>query len=481
MDQAEQTNQLAEVLYLLKKLEGAQIPQGLRDKIDVMLKRLRRMARQGVSAGEYEAVAKYIDWCLKIPWNKNIQDNLDLNNAKQVMDARHYSHENVKSMILEFLSILKRKNEQGITDYSSPVLAFVGVQGAGKTTLAMAIAESLGRPFFRISLGAIGHASELRGSSSSDYSGQPGQIVRCLVNSQCMNPVILLDEFDKVSGEESLRKDFMAIMLEILDPQQNQTFRDWYIDYPIDLSKILFIATANRFTTLSRELLDRLEIVEFSDYPMEIKQKIAKDYLYPLALTYAGLSPEEFIVADDVWPDLVNAFGRDQGVRRLERNLQRVARTVIKDIMTGVTTKVVVDRSNVHQFIEHALPSIEAIRNIDYTIGPDQHIEEASAVPPVISPSGVAKAAAENNKVPLPPVASNLPVRSVPPAPGGAAVPAVSVPAIPIPPAPVPAPPSVASVPPSSVPPQVVTPSLAPVLPPSDAPAGSMAQQLAGI
>lgn len=377
VDQAEQTNQLAEVLYLLRKLEGAQLPDGLREKIDVMLKRLRRMARQGSSAGEYEAVAKYIDWCMKVPWGKYVQDNLDLDNVLKTMNMYHYSHDDIKSTILEFLSILKRKNEIGEIDYTSPVLAFVGVQGSGKTTLARAIAEALGRPFFRISLGAVGHASELRGSPSSDYSGQPGQIIRCLVNSQCMNPVILLDEFDKVSGEESSRKDFMAIMLEILDPQQNRTFRDWYIDYPVDLSKIIFIATANRFSTLSRELLDRLEIVEFSDYPMETKLKIAKDYLFPLTLAYAGLREGELIISEDVWSELVQAFGQDQGVRRLERNLQRVARSVIKDIMTGKTASVTINKSNVKMYIDLALPSIEAIRHIDYTLGPDQGIGRA--------------------------------------------------------------------------------------------------------
>ncbi len=400
MDQAEQTNQLAEVLFLLRKLEGARLPAGLREKIDVMLKRLRRMARQGISAGEYEAVAKYIDWCMNVPWGRYVQDNLDLNNAKQVMDMHHYSHDNIKSVILEFLAILKRKTELGESEYSSPVLAFVGVQGSGKTTLARAIAEALGRPFFRISLGAIGHSSELRGSPSSDYSGQPGQIIRCLVNSQCMNPVILLDEFDKVSGEESLRKDFMAIMLEILDPQQNRTFRDWYLDYPVDLSKILFIATANRFTTLSRELLDRLEIIEFSDYPIDIKYRIAKDYLFPLVLTYAGLRPEELVIDDEVWPDIVNRFGQDQGVRRLERNLQRVARVVIKDIMTGKTGAVRIDRSNVNQYLEQALPSIEAIRNIDYTLGPDQGIGRSIKTASVVDTTGGVAHLTDSNPVP---------------------------------------------------------------------------------
>ncbi len=372
MKPPEQTTQLGEVTFLLKKLEGSNLPPGLREKIDVMLKRLRRMARQGLAAGEYEAVAKYIDWSLSIPWNKYVEDNLDLPSVRSIMDARHYSHENVKDIVLEYLAILNRKTQQKDSGYSSPVLAFVGVQGSGKTSLAMAIAESLGRPFFRISLGAIGQPSELRGSSSTDYTGQPGQVIRCLVGSQCMNPVILLDEFDKVSGSESMRKDFMAIMLELLDPQQNKTFRDWYVDYPLDLSKVLFIATANRFTTLSRELLDRMEIIEFQDYTMDVKAKIAKDYLFPQSLYYAGLNKNELQITDEAWPILVNAFGQDQGVRRLERNLQRLARRVIKSIIMGETKQVIVDAQNAQEHAKYALPSIEEIRHIDYTLSSEK-------------------------------------------------------------------------------------------------------------
>jgi ATP-dependent Lon protease len=187
-----------------------------------------------------------------------------------------------------------------------------------------------------------------------------------------MNPVILLDEFDKVSGKEALRKDYMAIMLEILDPQQNKTFRDWYLDYPVDLSKVLFIATANRFTTLSRELLDRMEIIEFPDYTMEVKTKIAIDYLFPQVLYYAGLRENELQITEEGWKILVEAFGQDQGVRRLERNLQRLARKVIKDIVMGKTTQVVIDGSNANQYAKDALPSIEDVRHIDYTLSSER-------------------------------------------------------------------------------------------------------------
>jgi ATP-dependent Lon protease len=365
---SEKTTQLSEVLYLTAKLDEADIPLDLKEKISLKIKRLRRMARQGQSAGEYESVAKYIDWCLSIPWKNYIKDNIDLISAKKVMDSIHYGSEDVKSVVLEYLAMLSRKYELKDSRYSSPVLAFVGVQGSGKTSLARAIATALGRPFYRISLGALGHASELRGSPSDNLGSEPGSIVRSIVRARCMNPVILLDEFDKVSGDEGSRKDFMAIMLELLDPEQNTTFRDWYVDYPLDLSKVLFIATANRFTTISRELLDRLEFIEFNDYKLEEKAIIAKYYLFPKVLQYAGLTKDELIIENDVWGDLVNAFGREQGVRRLERNLQKLARGVLKQITMKETVSVKITKENVDRYTKLALPSIEKVRGIDYTL-----------------------------------------------------------------------------------------------------------------
>ncbi len=367
----EQTTQLAEVLYLSSKLEGAVIPDSLREKIDLKLKRLRRMARQGQSAGEYEPIAKYIDWCLSIPWGRYVRDNLDLTFAKSVMDSMHYGSEDVKDVVLEYLAVMKRKTELGDKHYCSPVLAFVGVQGSGKTSLAKAIAKALGRPFYRISLGAVGTSKELRGSPSDDLTGYPGQIVKSIVNSGCMNPVVLLDEFDKVSGNESARTDFMAIMLEILDPEQNTNFRDWYIDYPVDLSKVLFIATANRFRTISRELLDRLEFIEFPDYSFQDKAIIARDYLYPKVLDYAGLRPEELVIDDNVWVTLAEAFGKDNGVRRLEQNMQKLARRTVKAIGMGEYTQLHITSQNVQEQTRKTLPSVEEVRYKDYTLGKD--------------------------------------------------------------------------------------------------------------
>ncbi|MCA9375393.1 AAA family ATPase [Candidatus Dojkabacteria bacterium] len=362
IDNSDQTSQLSEVIYLTNLLQSAEIPPALKDKIEVKLKRLRRMARQGQSAGEYESVAKYIDTCLKIPWNKVHQDNLDLVSVKKKMDELHYGSENVKEVVMEYLAVMKRKTESGNADYTSPVLAFVGVQGGGKTSLAKAIASALGRPFYRISLGAVGKPSELRGTPSSSIDSQPGQIVRALANAECMNPVVLLDEFDKVSGDDGLRTDLMAILLEIMDPEQNKNFRDWYLDYPVDLSKILFIATANRFTTITRELLDRLEIIEFPDYTIDEKVQIAKKYLFKKSLRYAGLSENELVIEDDAWPILTKSYGKDYGVRRLEQNLQKLCRKVTKAIVLGRAQRVEINSSNATQFVDYIVSDLESLR-----------------------------------------------------------------------------------------------------------------------
>lgn len=366
-----QTTQLSEIAYLSSKIEESQLPQGLFEQIDLKIKRLRRMARQGQSAGEYESVAKYIDWCMSIPWGTYSPENLDINQVKQSIDQLHYGSEDVKQVILEYIAVLNRKSQLQDQTYSAPVLAFVGVQGAGKTSLAKAIAKSLGRPFVRLPLGAVGSSTELRGESSTHLGAKPGMIIKSIVDAGSLNPVILLDEFDKVSGNESSRQDFMAIMLEILDPGQNHSFSDRYVDYPIDLSKVMFIATANRFNTISRELLDRMEFIEFEDYTVNEKQVIAKNYLYPKALEYAGLQPNELVIQDDAWPKLVEIYGNDQGVRRLEQNLKKLSRLVLKGIVSGQFPQVVINKENAHYFEKYALPSVEEVRDKDFTLKRD--------------------------------------------------------------------------------------------------------------
>jgi len=230
-----QTTQLAEVDYLLEKIEKQKLPEELKENIDVMLSRVRRMARQGRGSEEYEFTARYVDWAMRIPWYARTKDVIDIAKTKQILDARHYGSEKVKKTILEYLAVLKLRRDRGANTESqrAPLLVFVGPQGTGKTTIAKSIAESMGRVFQRISLGGISSASEIRGVPKGEPNAGPGQIIKTLAKARSLNPVILLDEIDKTSGSKAVMQDFMAILLEVLDPQQNKTFRDLYVDYPI--------------------------------------------------------------------------------------------------------------------------------------------------------------------------------------------------------------------------------------------------------
>lgn len=362
----DQTTQIAEVEFLLEKVKVANIPTKLKEELDLMLRRIRRMARQGQESGEYESVAKFFDWCSRIPWVKYNQDNLDLDNAKKTMDSHHYGGEEIKQAIIEYLAVLKKKQMTQSAKYEAPAMCFIGPQGTGKTTMTRAIAEALGRPFYRIALGALSSSSELRGRPKGTPDAEPGQIIKALATTGSLSPVILLDEIDKVSGQEAILQDFMAILLEILDPQQNTAFRDHYIDYPIDLSRIFFICTANTLKTITRALLDRLEIVEFKDYTPEEKAIIARDYLTSKILEYASLSPQELQFSNDVWPIIIDKFGKDPGIRKLESNIERLARKVTKQIVTGETQSVTITPQNINNYVEEAAP-LEELKEKEFT------------------------------------------------------------------------------------------------------------------
>jgi len=350
------TTQLAEIEFLLKKTEGADhVPAKLREEIDISIKRIRRMARQGNISEEYEIVAKYIDWCMRVPWGVITQDNLDIPNVTEMMNSEHYGLTSVKESIIEYLAVLKKKQQMGIKDFRAPIICFAGPQGTGKTTMAKIIAKSLGRSFYRISLGALSAPTELRGMPKGTIDSEPGQIVKALAKCQSFSPVILLDELDKVSGEQGRLKDFMAILLEILDPQQNTTFRDQYIDYPLDLSKIFFICTANTLETITKALLDRLEVIQFVDYTPEEKMVIGRDYLLKHVLDYAGLKPDEFRISDDVWKVIVDKCGQNEGIRTLERMMERMARKSAKQIVTGQLSTVTVTLDNVGDYLVEAV------------------------------------------------------------------------------------------------------------------------------
>lgn len=328
------------------------LPDELRERLNQMIERLNRMARLGHYASEFDTLSRYIEVVTSIPWVGETTDILDLNRAKERLDANHYGMGYVKERILEYLSsliLLKKRGKEAVS--RSPIMLLVGLQGVGKTTLAISVAEALGRKFVRIAMGGLGSTLELRGKSKVLSDAEPGQIIKALVKTGVKNPLILLDEIEKSSGEQGLRSDIMAVLLEILDPNQNIAFRDHYIDYPVDLSNVMFICSANNIGTLSAALMDRMEVIKMPSYTDEEKIVIARDYLMPKVLEKTGLLPEELQIDPNLWPGVVRPFGFDTGIRSLGRTLESIARKVAKDIVEGKATKVYITAENLKYYL----------------------------------------------------------------------------------------------------------------------------------
>ncbi len=345
-----------DIAFLLQKLRSSACPEQLRLEVERKLAIIIKTAQFGGFSAEFEKITKYVEWVSRIPWGKYTVDNLSLANVKKTLDKHHYGIEKVKERILEYVSVMKLKMDQEKTNVvRAPVMCFVGLQGIGKTSLAKAIGEAIGRATVRIAMGGLGSTYELRGKPRTEADAEPGQIIKALVNAGSMNPLIILDEMDKVSGNVALRKDFMAILLEILDPEQNYAFRDHYIDYPVDLSKVFFIATANNLGNLSAALLDRLEIVRFYSYSDEEKEVIGKFYLLPKIMQEVGLTSEQLEFTDDAWPTIVRPLGFDAGIRQLKRNLYSICRKVAKIIVLGKAKKVVINSNNAKSFIDESV------------------------------------------------------------------------------------------------------------------------------
>ncbi len=333
--------------------EIAGVPPLLEDRLRQMLRRLNRMAQLGHYSSEFDNISRYVETVAKIPWSKSTVDKLDLKEARGLLDASHYGMDYVKERILEYLSTLILIKDRGGDMFAkTPVLLFTGLQGVGKTTLAISIAKALGRQFVRIAMGGIGSTLELRGKSKTYPEAEPGQIVKALLKTQVMNPVILLDEIEKASGEKGLLSDVMAILLEILDPNQNHEFRDHYVDFPVDLSQVLFICSANNVGTISAALMDRMEVIKMPSYTDHEKLVIAKNYLLPKIFENSGLKPGELLVDESLWPSIVRPFGYDSGIRSLGRTLEAICRKVAKQIVEGSVTQVHLTSEN----LKHYLP-----------------------------------------------------------------------------------------------------------------------------
>lgn len=364
-DDVAQKSILAEVVELQNKLSNSNAPIELKEDAMRTIERLERMAKWGNYSSEFESVDKYVDWITRIPWGALSEDNLDINNAKQLMDSTHYGMDTIKNLILDYLAVMQLQKMTGRnssntesnmsnlrgSSANAPVLLFLGLQGVGKTSIAKSIAQSMGRKFARVSLGAIGDVRTLRGTPRHEIDAEPGQIVKALIRTQSMNPVILIDEIEKASGNAGLLNDVMAALLEILDPEQNATFVDHYVDHPVDLSQVFFICTANNLGGLSAALLDRVEIIRFTSYSDEEKEVIAKQYILPKVLKNMGLTQEHIQIQDSVWPLLIRPVGFDAGIRQLERNIATLTRSAARQIVGGHPTPISITPENVKEYV----------------------------------------------------------------------------------------------------------------------------------
>jgi ATP-dependent Lon protease len=344
---------LEELETLTKRINNTKgLPPELKEKLDQIVQRLERMANLGHYAEEFDTEASYIETVTAIPWYTKTEDRLDLQETRKLLDSTHYGMDYVKDRVLEYLAtliLLKQRGRDAIA--SSPIILMVGLQGVGKTTLSMSMAKAIGRQFVRISMGGLGSTLELRGKSKAFPNAEPGQIVKALIKTKVKNPLILLDEVDKASGEMGLRSDIMAVLLELLDPNQNREFRDHYIDYPIDLSDVLFVCSANTLGTLSTALMDRMEIIKMPSYTDSEKLVITRDYLFPKIIEKSGLNPGELEIDQNLWPGIVRPFGYDSGIRSLGRTLESICRKVAKEIVEGKYQKVVLTKENLKYYL----------------------------------------------------------------------------------------------------------------------------------
>jgi ATP-dependent Lon protease len=317
-----------------ERIEQAGMPENVRKEAERELNRLERTSEQNPEQGW---IRTFLDWMLDIPWNVHSEDNYDLNEARRILDEDHTGLDDVKSRIIEFLAVRKLRQERGLSVLggrgSGAIITLVGPPGVGKTSLGESVARALGRKFARVSLGGIHDEAEIRGHRRTYIGALPGRIVRALKEAGTKNPVIMLDEIDKVGAD--WRGDPSSALLEVLDPAQNNTFRDHYLEVDLDLSDVLFIPTANVWETIPAPLLDRMELIKLDGYTEQEKLAIARDHLLPRQITQAGLRPEEVTVEDEAIAAVISGYTREAGVRNLERELGKVTRKVATEFATG--------------------------------------------------------------------------------------------------------------------------------------------------
>jgi len=325
------------------RIAEAELPDAVREQAEREVARLERMGDQ---SGESSMIRTYLDWLLTVPWGKRSEERLDPIHAREVLDTDHAGLEDVKDRIVEYLAVRKLRQERGIAEdrRSGAILTLIGPPGTGKTSVGESIARALNREFVRMSLGGVHDEAEIRGHRRTYIGALPGRLVRALRDAGTMNPVILLDEVDKVGAD--WRGDPSAALLEVLDPAQNHSFRDHYLDVELDLSEVIFIATANVAETIPGPLLDRMDVIRFDGYTVDEKVSIARGYLWPRQRDRAGLREEEVVATDELLELIVSQYTREAGVRQLERELGKLLRKVATGIASETTkAPIVLDES----------------------------------------------------------------------------------------------------------------------------------------
>jgi ATP-dependent Lon protease len=331
----------AEIAELRTRLEELDLPE---DVERAALRELGRLERLPSAAAEYGVIRTYLDWIVTLPWNTTTTDNLDLARARAVLDEDHFDLEKVKDRIIEHLAVSKLRK-----DASGQILCFVGPPGVGKTSLGQSIARTLERKFARLSVGGVRDEAEIRGHRRTYIGAMPGSIIRALRDAESMNPVLLIDEIDKMGADG--RGDPASAMLEVLDPEQNRAFRDHYLDLPFDLSKVLFICTANTVDTIPGALLDRMDVISLSGYTEDEKLGIARRYLVPKQIEAHGLTPDGVSISDRALRLVIREYTREAGVRGLERRIADLCRKAARKVAEGHEGKIRVDERRVRTWL----------------------------------------------------------------------------------------------------------------------------------